>query len=347
MSSPITLAIDDLTRMTRTCFERAGVQSEFAATIAEVLVDADMRGVPSHGTTRVDSYLQRMHNGFIDPLGRPKIEVEQGGMMLLDGQNGFGAVAATDAAKLAIEKVKTAGVVWMTVRGTNHIGPLGYYTHWLAEHGVTSILFCNAAPTVAGWGGTRPVYGTNPFSAGVPGGERQVCLDMATTQVAKGKIRRAAAEDRPIPEGLAFDQQGQPTTNAHEALVGTLAPMGGYKGYGLAMIVDLLTGVLANGSSGPDVLSAGDPNGLSGSSFTLIAADAAHFGSVDALRSRVDTHADFIRGSGDPEQDVMMPGEPESRRRETARANGVSIARDVYDNLIRLSGESNSGGSRA
>ncbi len=339
MSSPVTLPVDDLTRMTRACFEQHGVRSAFAATVAEVLVDADMRGVPSHGTTRVEAYLQRMHNGFIDPDGRPRIEVEQGGMMLLDGQNGFGAVAATDAAELAVERVKTSGVVWMTVRGTNHIGPLGYYTHWLAERGVTSILFANAAPTVAGWGGTRPVYGTNPFSAAVPGASKQVCLDMATTQVAKGKIRRAAAEDKPIPEGLAFDRAGKPTTDAHEALVGTLAPMGGYKGYGLAMIVDLLTGVLANGSSGADVLSAGDPNGLSGSSFTLIAADTAHFGDVDSLRARVDAHADFIRSSGDAEQDVMMPGEPEARRRDAARIHGVTIAQDVYDNLVRLSGE--------
>jgi len=338
MTAPVTLPVADLIAMTQSCFEHHGVKADFAHTIADVLVDADLRGVPSHGTTRVEAYLQRMQNGFIDPDARPSTAIEQGGMLLLEGNNGFGAVAATDAAALAASRTKDAGVVWLTVRGTNHIGPLGYYTHWLAERGIASFLFCNAAPTVAGWGGTRPVYGTNPFSAAVPGESNQVCLDMATTQVAKGKIRRAAAEGKPIPEGLAFDRSGAPTTDADEALVGTLAPMGGYKGYGLAMIVDLLTGVLADGKSGVDVKSAGDPNGLSGSSFTLIAADASHFGNVEAFRQRVDEHADFIRGSGDAEQDVMMPGEPEARRKQKAKTDGVTIGADVFANLQKLSG---------
>lgn len=336
MSRPV-LDVEELRGLARQCFEVAGVRREFAETIAEVLVDADLRGVPSHGTTRVKAYLQRMHNGFIDPDARPSVAVERGGMMLLEGNNGFGAVAGMDAARLALERVAEHGVVWMTVQGTNHIGPLGYYTQWLAEQGACSMLFSNAAPTVAGFGGVRPVYGTNPFSAGVPGGERQFCLDMATTQVAKGKIRRAAAEGRSIPEGLAFDREGRPTTDAEEAMTGTLAPMGSYKGYGLAMMIDLMTGVLADGASGVGVRSAGDPNGLSGCSFTLVVADSEVFGDVAALRQRVDEHSDYIRDSGDPEHDVMMAGEPEWRNRRRALEHGVEIGEDVHEQLLELS----------
>ncbi|HSS64565.1 MAG TPA: Ldh family oxidoreductase, partial [Gammaproteobacteria bacterium] len=244
--------------------EKNGVGEDIAGLVADVLVDADMRGVVTHGLTRLPAYVARIRAGLLNPGARPEVLADHGALLLLDAGNGFGAVAGCDAADLAAERAVRHGCAWVTVRNGNHLSMLGYYARRLAGRGLAAIAITNAGPSMAAWGGKRPVVGTNPLAMAVPGDASPVVLDMAATMVARGKIRRAQAEGRPIPEGWAFDAQGNPTTDADVAMSGTLAPAGGHKGYALSVMIDLMTGVIGAGSFASQVRTATDRSGPSG-----------------------------------------------------------------------------------
>ncbi len=316
--------------------KKHGVDEKPAAIVASVLVEADKRGVASHGVARLPSYIKRVQMGLLQPNARPQIVKDGQTLMLLDGCNGFGAVAGVEAAELAATRAAELGMCWVSVRNNNHIGMLGYYSQLLAQRSLVGIVMCNASPAVAAYGGKRAVLGTNPLSIAVPGDGEPIVLDMATTTVARGKIRRAAAEGKSIAPGLALDFDGNPTTDAAAALKGTLASLGGPKGYGLAVMIELMSGLVSGGKFLTDVKQATDLTGTAGQCFTIIAAAIGRISDRETYADRLNTARSIIRNSGHPDATIYLPGEIESRHATVAEKNGIAVPRDVLESLEAL-----------
>lgn len=316
--------------------KKNGVNEELAALVVSTLVEADKRGVASHGLTRLPGYVKRVQMGLIDPNARPKVIKDGETLVLLDGCNGFGAVAGMESARLAAERATRLGICWVTVRNSNHIGMLAYYAQLLAQRDLVGIVMSNASPAVPAYGGKRATLGTNPLSIAVPGDGQPIVLDMATTVVARGKIRRAAAEGKRLASGLALDVEGNPTTDAAAALQGTLASLGGPKGYGLAVMIELLSGVVAGGKFLTEVKQVTDLTGLAGVCFTVIGADIGRIIDCDAYAERLTKFRSVIRQSGDPGAEIYLPGEIESHRASQAEKTGIALPQDVVASLKAL-----------
>ena len=300
-------------------------------------VTEKIAAIGSHGFARLPSYIERVRRGLLDPNAEPEVVKDGDTMILMDGHNGFGAVAGVEATQLALARAGKHGMCWVTVHSSNHFGIAGYYVLMLARRGLAGIAFCHASPAVAAYGGKRATLGTNPLAIGVPSGREPIVLDMATTVVARGKIRRAKAEGRPIPPGLALDIDGNPTTDPEAALKGTLASLGGPKGYGLAVMIDLLSGVLSGGRFLTEVKQVTDLTGTAGVSFTVIAADISRLIEPNSYAQRVERFATVLRQSGDEDAEIYLPGEIESLKVREAETNGIALAPDVIESIEALS----------
>lgn len=318
-------SVAELLSLARKALERHGAPTEVAAAVSQVLVEADMRGVASHGVARLPNYIQRLQHGLINANAQPELVHALGGLGIMDGHNGFGAHAALAATDKATELAARYGVAWISVRNSNHFGPAAAYTKRLAERGFAAICLSNAAPAAAAYGGRKAVLGTNPISMAIPGDGSPIVLDMATTVVARGKIRQAARRNETIAEGLALDADGQPTTDPHRALAGTLAPIGGPKGYGLALMIDLMTGFFAKGHSSSEIGETSDFNRPSRTCFTLIAVSTEHMGK-DEAGDRIGQIIAMVRASADTPSAIRLPGEIEDAHSADASARGVVIA---------------------
>ncbi|MFQ5995238.1 MAG: Ldh family oxidoreductase [Acidiferrobacterales bacterium] len=316
--------------------QRYGVEADIAATVVDVLIDADKRGVTTHGLTRLPSYVKRIEAGLLDANARPQILKDGETLVLLDGRNGFGAVAGVHATDLAAERAASLGLCWITVKNSNHIGMLAHYSLRLAQHGLVGIMLSNAGPAVAAFGGKRATLGTNPISIAVPADNEPIALDMATTVVARGKIRRASAEGKSIAPGLALDADGKPTTDAAAALKGTLASIGGAKGYGLAVMIDLLSGLVSGGRFLTGVKQATDLTGNAGVSFTVIAADITRISDAEHYSEGLQRFRSVIKQSGDPDTNIYLPGEIENERARQAEREGITVPKDVIESMKAL-----------
>ncbi len=234
--------------------QKLGVPHQEAEVTADTLVSANLRGVDTHGVMRMTYYTAKLRSGVI----KPKVDLtpirETIATALLDGHDGIGQVISHRAMQIAIRKAKEAGIAYVSVRNSNHLGACAYYSMMALPHDMIGFVFTNASPRLAPTGGTERLFGNNPWSIAVPAGRQlPVVLDMANSVVAAGKIRVLQKEGKPIPEGWALDVDGVPTTDPEKALKGILLAIGGYKGYGITLIVDLLTGVLADSAYGPRV----------------------------------------------------------------------------------------------
>jgi LDH2 family malate/lactate/ureidoglycolate dehydrogenase len=231
------------------CFGKLGLSSQNARLTAENLIFANLRGVDSHGVIRLKIYADRLRAGGFDPKARTKVVAEQESSALLDARHGVGQVAASAAMKLAIFKAKKTGAAVVSVKNSNHFGASAFYAMRALEHGMIGIAATNAGPTMAPTGGREGRLGNNAMAIAVPAGQSPpVVLDMATGAVAWGKIFVAQQEKRKIPATWALDKNGVPTDDPNAAAhQGLIQPFGGYKGYGLSLLIDILTGILSGG----------------------------------------------------------------------------------------------------
>lgn len=325
-------------------FAALGVPERDAATVAEVLVEADLRGVESHGTTRVAGYVAMLRLGLLNPRPEVKVLRETSFMATLEGDNGFGFVVAKRAMEMAMEKAKGAGIACVTARNITHTGMVGFYPMLAARRGLIGLALNNGPAIVPPFGGTTPTFATNPVAVAFPSGEAPpIVLDMATTMVAGGKLRLAAKKAMPIPEEWALDRHGRPTTDPEEALLhGFLQWAGGYKGFGIATVVEVLGGVLSGGLFGTDVppmrVFGKDP--LVSSGFYM-AINPAHFMPLDEFRARVDRLVLQIKSSARAQgvEEVYVAGEIESRRHAERSRNGIPLSEVVYRELGALAEE--------
>ena len=322
-------------------FTAVGAPAEDAETVAEVLVEADLRGVESHGSTRVAGYISMIRLGLLNP--RPKVQVlrETDSTAMLEGDQGFGIVVARRAMEMAIEKGRRAGIACVTARNVTHTGMVGFYPMMAAQRGLIG-LTCNNGPTILPpFGGTTPTLATNPFSVAVPSAQEQpIVLDMATSVVAAGKLRQAGKKGAPIPAHWALDRHGAPTTDPNEAIFhGFLQWAGGYKGFGLATIVEVLGGVLSGGLFGRDVppmkTFGTEPLITSGFYMTI---NPEAFMPLDQFRARADRLVRQIKASEAAAgvSEVYVAGELEFRRRAERLRDGIPLSDIVWGELEAL-----------
>lgn len=322
-----------------------GVPAEQAATISELLVEADLRGVDSHGAHLLSMYATRLAAGDIAAKTVVTTIRDDGSTVHLDGGMGFGQIAGLEAARLVAERAGEYGVATVAVRESTHLGALGAYTSRVAEAGYICLCVQNGPTFVPPFGGVTALFSTNPLSYAIPTGiEPTIVYDIATTAVAGNKVLLAKKRgDKTIPAGWAADDQGRPTTDTAAASVRHLQWFGGHKGFGLALFVELLSGVLAGSSFGTTERTAstlhGDARVAKG--YVLIAIDPARFVPTDEFRSAVDTLIREIRGGERaPGVDrIWLPGEPEHERRAQRSRDGIPLAPQLVAELQRLAAE--------
>jgi LDH2 family malate/lactate/ureidoglycolate dehydrogenase len=328
---------DSLRAFCEEIFLSCGMAQEDAAILADSLVQANLRGVDSHGVTRVGIYVKRLKMGLVNP--RPNIEVvrESDATLLVDGDNGMGQVVGVRALDLGLDKAKESGGVSVGVRRSNHYGAGAYYVQRAVARDTIAFAYSNAPPTMAPWGGVDPYVGTNPYAYGVPAGEHwPIILDMATSIVARGKIILAAERDEPIAEGWAVDKQGNPTTDAREALEGSVLPFGGPKGYAISLMIDIMAGALTGAGFGPRVNSLYDnfdePQNV-GAFFQVT--DIGHFVEPATFKARVDRMIEEIKSSRKAAgtEEIFLPGEIEYRKEQQRRTSGIPVGAETVAEL--------------
>jgi LDH2 family malate/lactate/ureidoglycolate dehydrogenase len=322
--------------------ERLDVPTEEARIVADTLVMANLRGVDTHGVMRMTFYSAKLKAGVIRPRVDLAPVVERAATALLDGRDGLGQVISYRAMQAAIEKARQVGVAYVAVRNSNHLGACAYYSMMALPHDMIGFVFTNASPRLAPTGGVDRLFGNNPWSIAVPAGERlPVVLDMANSVVAAGKIRIAQKEGKPIPEGWALNRHGEPTTDPQEALQGILLAVGGYKGYGITLMVDLITGVLSDSAYGPRVKGMEVNTGAAGTSHSFLALDLEAFGDVAAFKARMDAYIDEIKNSRKARgsEVIYLPGEPEFLRERERRVKGIPLQAKVAEDLRNLGKE--------
>lgn len=248
--------LDVLNNIVIKTLTKSGVQEKDAQIISDSILFAHRTGKGTHGISRLPIYVKKIKNGSLNPFSEFSVVKDRKAVAVLDAENGFGQLAAHKAVKLAIKKANEFGVGIVGVRNSNNFGTAAYFLNQAAQQNFISTIYSNSAPALAPWGGSKAVFGTNPIGYGFPVGEGKapIILDMATSFVARGKIRLAAKNNEKIPLGWALDQYGNPTDDANEALKGTLVPIGEHKGSGLSMIVDLFAGLLTGAGFAGDVL---------------------------------------------------------------------------------------------
>lgn len=316
-----------------------GAAPEEAELVARGLVRADLRGIPSHGVNFLSKIVQRVEHGLLDLPTTVEIVSKNGSSAHLDGGNGLGMVAADKAMQLSIEMAGRQGTGFALVKNTNHVGLLALYTMQAAEAGMLGMCMSNAAASIAPTGGAEPFMGTNPMSLALPcasGGP--ILVDMSTSVVARGKIRRAQALGQNIPPGWALDASGLPTTEPGAAMEGSLLPIAGPKGSALALFVDLIAGMLSGSKFGKDVLTFHKPLGPTGVGVMTLAVDISKFMPLEQFELLAASHMETIRNSRKAHgvKRIYLPGEIEFEKEEAGRKYGVEMDPHVVSTLNEL-----------
>jgi LDH2 family malate/lactate/ureidoglycolate dehydrogenase len=319
----------------------AGTVAADAKVVVDNLLDANLRGVDSHGISRLGIYCKRVELGLVARSTEVTVVRDCGIAALVSGNNGSGAVVGVKAMDLAIAKAKEFGIGVVGVKESTHCGTLAYYTSRAVREGLIGFAATNAPSTMPAWGARQPYFGTNPLSYAVPTGnpERPIVFDMATSTVARGKIILAAKNKESIPEGWALDKNGYPTTDGQAAFEGLMLPVGGHKGSGLALLVEILSGVITGAAIGPQMGHLyGDFAKPQGTGHFFAAMKTDLFLSQEEFQARIDHLCAEIRAlpPAPGHQAVLLPGDPERQTKAERLENGIPLSQEVIDELIAL-----------
>ena len=342
-SSEITLvSADALRRTVAGVLVGNGTPGEIATVVAELLVDADLSGVDSHGCHLLAMYVQRISAGQIDPAAVVTVERDDGSTVWLDAGLGLGQVAGLEAVRFAVERSAKHGIATICVREATHLGALGAYTRRAAEAGRIALCFQNGPTIVPPFGGITPMLSTNPISYAVPTNEQPtIVYDIATTAVAGNKVLLAKRRgDAVLPAGWANDEHGRPTTDVAAASVWNLQWFGAHKGFGLGLLVELLGGVLAGSSYGRTEHTSSPVHGRDrvAKGFCLVAIDPERFIGREEFRRRTDELIVDLRSSelADGVGRIILPGEPEHHRRIERSQIGIPLPTPLVADLNAL-----------
>jgi len=317
--------------------EAAGVASDHAALVSDSLVAASLRGVDSHGIHLLASYLEQIAARDVDVAAEGEIVIESGACMVYDAHNGLGQVIADICSAHAIRLAREHGVGMVTARESNHFGTAGYWAMKIAAAGQIGLVFCNASPIVAPWQGREGRFGTNPICMAVPVGKRDPwMLDMATTTVAANRIFKAHANrERSIPAGWAMDKDGVPTTDTDAAYAGLLMPLGGYKGSGLAMMVEILCGAISGGAMSTELGGLRIRGRHFRASQTFLAIDVGRM--QPDFAERVDWLIGAVKDTAPASgfDEVLVANEPELRTEQKRLVNGIPVPGGTWEALLK------------
>lgn len=323
---------------------QVGLPAADADKVGTLMAQADLQGSDGHGVLRLPQYVKRIRAGGMNV--RPEIRVvhDKPAMAVLDGDNGMGHLVVSRAVELAIEKARSAGVAWVGVRSSNHAGPASLYARMPIEHDMIGLYFAvGNANHLPPWGGMDMLLSTNPIAAGIPAGEEPpVVLDMATTVAAYGKVKAKAKAGEMMPVGWMIDRKGQPLLDPKRSDEGFLLPIGGHKGYGLALIVGLLAGTLQGAAMGREVIDFNkDHVSKTNTGQAILVIDLHAFGDPADFKARVDTLVRDIRASERLEgvDRIWLPGEQSHLKRERYRQHGIPISPGVVADLAALAAE--------
>ena len=336
---PIDTDPNRLRRATAAIFHAAGLPEGDAEWVAHCLVLADLRGVGTHGVSRVPIYVERLRNGAANPRPRMELTRPMPSALHVRGDNALGFLAARYALDEGVTLAQAQGISIAGVSESAHFGMAAIYLLRAIEAGMGALIFTNASPTMPVWGGREPFLGTSPFAFGIPGGADgpPVLLDMATSVAARGKIRQAIAAGQPIPEGWALDADGNPTTDAQRAYDGIVLPLGGPKGSGLSLMMEIMAGVLTGAAFGGQVRDQYKarelPQGV-GHSFILFRPDL--FMPAPEFRARMDELVARARACKplDPARPILMPGEPEAATMRARQKAGIPLPATVLEQIL-------------
>ena len=336
---------DKLTDFATAVYASAGMPEREAHLVADTLVQADARGHQSHGVLRLGWYLDRIKNGVMKPVTQPEFVVDAGSIAVIDGHDGVGHVVTELATREAIKRAKAHGLGAVGVRMSNHFGTCMYYTRRVAAAGCTAMLTSNGGPAMAPWGGRKKIIGTNPWSVaapvGVEGTRAPFVVDMAATGVARGKIYLARNKQLPIPLGWAINQAGEPTTDPQEAIDGIILPMAEHKGYAIAAMVDMLSGVLTGSGFLSAVHSPYKTAEKSNCGHLMIAMDIAKFQPLEQFHARMAAFTREIKSVPLAKgfDEVFYPGEIEDNNDAKFRRDGLPLPGDTIADLKRIATE--------
>ncbi len=335
---------DKLRAFIAAAFEAVDVPRNDARTIAQLMAQADINGSEGHGVFRLPQYIRRIKGGAVNVKPDICIEREMAGMALINGDNGMGHLVMKFATEKAIEKAKTAGVAWVGARWSNHAGPAALYAAMPAEHNMIGLYMAvGSANHLPPWGGLDMLLSTNPIAVAVPAGEEPaIVLDMATTVAAYGKVKTKAQRGEMMPEGWMMDRQGKPLTDPKRASEGFLLPIGGYKGYGLALVMGLLAGNLNAAAMGKDVIDFNnDDTTETNTGHTIVAINIEAFQDLQEFKQGMDTLIRDIRNSQRlPGVDrIRLPGEGTHTARADHEKNGIPMPAALLTALNQLASE--------
>jgi len=332
----------ELLDLGKRAFKGLGLPEDDAADVARILVQADLFGLGTHGLGRIESYGKRLQTGGINARANITVDSPAPTLRLVNGDNGVGPLVGMHALRAAMQAARECGVGVALARQSNHFGPVSPYGLLAAQEGFASIIGSNATTTIAPWGGSDARLGNSPLGFGIPNpGGSPFLLDMAMSVVARAKIRNALKRGEKIPDTWATDRRGSATTDPAAALDGFLLPIGGHKGYGLALMVDLFAGLLSNAAYLTHVKSWVDapdePQNL-GHFFILI--DTRKLGPTSWLADRMNDFAAILHASPstDPDAPVIVPGEIELANMARQQRDGIAISASVLELLQQHAG---------
>lgn len=337
-----TFSAEKLTSFAAELLSAAGLAADEAGLIARSLVDANLRGYDSHGLMRIPYYVGRIETGEAVPGAQFEVLRDAPSVLVVDAHWGFGQTQARRLTERLIEKAKNTGVGVGTLIRCSHIGRLGEYCEAAAAEGLVSMMTVNnhgAVCRVAPPGGKEPRLSTNPLAMGAPNGAEPVVLDFCTCVVAEGKVRVKKIAGQACPDGWILDSEGRPTNDPNKLYAdppGSILPMGGnqpYKGFGLGLMVEILSGALSGG-----VCSRPDPINPIGNCVFMQVLDPAHFGGVDHFAAEVSSLVQFIRGCPRAEgvDEITLPGDPERRTLAQRAAEGIPFDEGNWSQLAKL-----------
>ncbi len=314
---------------------RMDVSLEDTEIVADVTLDADLKGFTSHGLGRFPQYITGLKCGNIETDTDIEIENETVSTALLNGNHRFGHVVAYYAMELAMEKATETGIGMVGVHDSNHFGVAGYYSDMAIMQDLIGVVTANTEPAVAPIGGKEPIIGTNPITIGIPSNQNYVSVDMATSATARGKLLEAIRKGENIPENVALDSEGNPTIDPQAALEGSILPFGAHKGYALAFMIEILAGPLVRAAFGKAVTGTANPKEICTKGDLYLAIDPSTFVDVEQFKCEVDTFVEEIKGPGN----IFIPGDMEVMNIKGAMENGLPLDDALYAQIKDIARE--------
>jgi LDH2 family malate/lactate/ureidoglycolate dehydrogenase len=344
LTDPRRYRLEDVHEFCCAILEKLKVPREDAQQVSDCLLQADLRGVESHGMIRLPVYVERISKGIVNPRPVMREVRTSASTRLLDGDNGLGAVVGSRAMETAIELAKNAGISFVGVRRSNHFGIAAFYVQKALRTGLIGYAASNAPPHMAPFGGRARFLGTNPFSVGIPAGKQApLIFDASTSVVARGTIIVAAEKGKTIPSGWAIDLEGNPTTDAKAALAGSVLPFGGAKGSALSLIIDVLCGVLTGSAFALTLNTLENLEAKQDLGHVFVAMRTDIFVTTEEFTSRMDEILQTLKSSPPAPNtgQVLAPGEIERQNEARNQRLGVPLLPTVVDQLAALGAESN------